>query len=300
MGGVIDPRLVAGSSLYWAAVVFSFAFDGVSISPAAEPASAVLAYGLVALMLLCFIPMRQVFERRRSRQTVALAMALVVLLFFALSRYPLGTFMPITLVTGVVLLYLPHACEGLRALVSSAAGLAWLAWATMSAVQLSDFKETCEFREFTLCAIEKSVLSLSIVAGSLLSPLVHWSALEGLGEQVAQAMIIGALCALVLLSTFVMSLLLDYRQQDELARRFEMENRELSSALYREIAKEFKLSDRELQIMALLAEGYSRTYIRDSLGVSEGTIKAHVSHIYQKIGIHRKDDLLDLVESRRS
>lgn len=78
MGGVIDPWLVAGSSLYWAAVVFSFAFDGVSISPAAEPASAVLAYGLVALMLLCFIPMRQVFERRRSRQTVALAMALVV------------------------------------------------------------------------------------------------------------------------------------------------------------------------------------------------------------------------------
>lgn len=44
MGGVIDPWLVAGSSLYWAAVVFSFAFDGVSISPAAEPFSAVLAY----------------------------------------------------------------------------------------------------------------------------------------------------------------------------------------------------------------------------------------------------------------
>lgn len=30
MGGVIDPWLVAGSSLYWAAVIFSFAFDGVS------------------------------------------------------------------------------------------------------------------------------------------------------------------------------------------------------------------------------------------------------------------------------
>lgn len=116
-----------------------------------------------------------------------------MLLFFILSRYPLGAFMPVTLVTGVALLYLPHANEGLRALVSSAAGLTWLAWATMSAVQLSDFKETCGFREFTLCAIEKSVLSLSIVAGSLLSPLVHWDTLEGSGEQVAQAVIIGAL-----------------------------------------------------------------------------------------------------------
>ena len=94
--------------------------------------------------------------------------------------------------------------------------------------------------------------------------VVHWGTLEGPGEQVAQAVIIGALCVLILLATFVMSLLLDYRQQDELTRRFEMENRELSSALYREIAREFKLSDWELQIMALLAEGYSRTYIRDS------------------------------------
>ena len=83
MGGVIDPWLVAGSSLYWAAVVFSFAFDGVFISPAAEPSFAVPAYGLVALMLLCFIPIRQAFEHRRSRQMVALTMALVVGMYTA-------------------------------------------------------------------------------------------------------------------------------------------------------------------------------------------------------------------------
>ena len=83
MGGVIDPWLVAGSSLYWAAVVFSFAFDGISISPAAEPSFAVPAYGLVALMLPCFIPIRQAFEHRRSRQMVALTMALVVGMYTA-------------------------------------------------------------------------------------------------------------------------------------------------------------------------------------------------------------------------
>ena len=51
--------------------------------------------------------------------------------------------------------------------------------------------------------------------------------------------------------------------------------------------------------MAFLAEGYSRTHIRDALGISEGTVKAHVAHLYQKMGIHRKDELLDLVEARR-
>ena len=33
--------------------------------------------------------------------------------------------------------------------------------------------------------------------------------------------------------------------------------------------------------------------------LSEGTIKAHVSHVYQKLGIHSKDELLDMVEALR-
>lgn len=38
------------------------------------------------------------------------------------------------------------------------------------------------------------------------------------------------------------------------------------------------------------------SYVRDTLGISDGTAKAHVAHIYQKLGVHSRNDLLELVE----
>lgn len=46
----------------------------------------------------------------------------------------------------------------------------------------------------------------------------------------------------------------------------------------------------------MLAEGYTRAYIRGALDVSDGTAKAHIAHVYVKLGIHHKDDLLDYID----
>ena len=50
--------------------------------------------------------------------------------------------------------------------------------------------------------------------------------------------------------------------------------------------------------MGMLAEGYTRAYIREALDVSDGTAKAHIAHVYAKLGIHHKDDLLDYIDRR--
>lgn len=44
------------------------------------------------------------------------------------------------------------------------------------------------------------------------------------------------------------------------------------------------LTDRELQILALVAEGESTRAIRTRLGISENTIKSHLTRIYRKTG----------------
>ncbi len=62
------------------------------------------------------------------------------------------------------------------------------------------------------------------------------------------------------------------------------------------MAGAFGLSLRE--VAEMLAEGYTYTYIRAALGVSDGTVKSHVAHVYQKLGIHRKDELLELIDRR--
>ena len=48
--------------------------------------------------------------------------------------------------------------------------------------------------------------------------------------------------------------------------------------------------------MSMLAEGYTCAYIRGALDVSDGTAKAHIAHVYVKLGIHHKDDLLDYID----
>lgn len=53
---------------------------------------------------------------------------------------------------------------------------------------------------------------------------------------------------------------------------------------------------REAEVFAMLARGRDRAYIEEALVVSRNTVKAHVKHVYAKLGIHSHQELLDLVE----
>ena len=64
----------------------------------------------------------------------------------------------------------------------------------------------------------------------------------------------------------------------------------------RSVACEHGLSNRETEIFLLLAQGRSRPYIRDSLYLSKNTVATHIRHIYEKLGIHSQQELIDLVE----
>lgn len=196
---------------------------------------------------------------------------------------------------GVVLLYLPYLDAGYSFFVSCAAGFAWLAWATLGAAQLSDLKDRIGVGEFVLCIMDKASLSLSLMVG-------FWAALAwdmSNADVSVQVVVAGAVFALVSFVVSVIARLMSDRQEDAYAHRLQEEMRTTSDALYRSLASAYALSDREAEVMSMLAEGYSRTHIRDALVISEGTVKAHVAHIYQKLGVHSKDELLDLIGTAR-
>ena len=52
------------------------------------------------------------------------------------------------------------------------------------------------------------------------------------------------------------------------------------------------LSDRESEVVRLVAEGHSNKDIAQSLGISVSTTKNHVHSIRKKLGIHRRRELL--------
>ncbi len=53
-----------------------------------------------------------------------------------------------------------------------------------------------------------------------------------------------------------------------------------------------QLSERETEVLSLVARGYSNKEIAHELFLSEGTVKAHVSHIMAKLGCDRRTDLV--------
>lgn len=58
----------------------------------------------------------------------------------------------------------------------------------------------------------------------------------------------------------------------------------------------YRLTQREEDIAVLLVRGRSLTTIARDLGLSSNTIKTHVSHIYQKCGIHSREEFIELFE----
>lgn len=66
----------------------------------------------------------------------------------------------------------------------------------------------------------------------------------------------------------------------------------------RDLALQFGLSPREAEVMGLAAHGYTAPAIADSLMISENTVKVHMRHIYEKIGVHTKQELIRLAEGQ--
>lgn len=62
------------------------------------------------------------------------------------------------------------------------------------------------------------------------------------------------------------------------------------------LQQHYRLSARETEVMELIARGNSVVKIAEELVVSENTIRTHSKRIYTKLAIHKKQELLDLIE----
>lgn len=61
------------------------------------------------------------------------------------------------------------------------------------------------------------------------------------------------------------------------------------------IARNAELSPRETEVFKLLARGYTSPSIQRQLYIASGTVSYHSHNIYTKLGVHSKQELIDLV-----
>ena len=62
------------------------------------------------------------------------------------------------------------------------------------------------------------------------------------------------------------------------------------------MAQAYQLSPREAEIAMLIAQGRDSAHIENKLFLSRSTVQTHRMHLYQKLDIHNRQELLDIIE----
>ena len=67
-----------------------------------------------------------------------------------------------------------------------------------------------------------------------------------------------------------------------------------------QMGKQFLLSDREIEVLALYALGWTQKRVAEELYISPSTAHAHIKRIYAKTGLHSRQEILDFMDQYTS
>ena len=60
------------------------------------------------------------------------------------------------------------------------------------------------------------------------------------------------------------------------------------------------LVSREGEIMIMFAKGRNLPYVQEELCLSKSTVSTHRQHIYQKLGVHSSQEMIDLIQEEKA
>lgn len=125
-------------------------------------------------------------------------------------------------------------------------------------------------------------------------PLIHLSTLDQ-GVLTALLVIVTLLALSLLLAAFgssnALKTLVNSNPFVETAALSEADPRK-ERAL--DIAARHGLTSREQDILLLLSQGHSAARIGELLYISAATVQTHTKHIYAKLGVHSRQEIIDL------
>lgn len=254
--------------------------------------------GIAAWVLYSYI-----FRARQPFEFLVSAVAVMALGLFALC-FALGSSSPL-FVGGYILLYAGYALFDL------------LIWAILVIVhRMSGARWSLQKYVYAAYALDQLGNFLGTACGALMPAGLNMSPLLGC---LGAALIVCAFAVLNLRAGFLRDLHVAVIDKDELAEgndgdaRFRERNETHSgetsafatalpdearviSQDVRLLAARYFLTEREEEVLDLLVAGRSVPYISEKLMVSANTVKTHVRHIYAKLDVHNRQELLDVFD----
>ena len=133
-----------------------------------------------------------------------------------------------------------------------------------------------------------------ILLGKQLAPFVATGLPDGFRLQVVCA--VG--CAVLVFAAFLF--VVDERTFVELFRANDPQERPQARRFTLRcdhVAQQFGLSAKQTEVMVLAAKGNTSQRIAETMGISVGTVNVHLNHAYRKMGVHSRQEMLDLIET---
>lgn len=260
-------------------------------------------FGLVVGVLYCLPSFHSIGPLSVVPATcIVAAIGIAACLGYTLKRKsfarPLLRIAPV-LILGVVLLPFVGAGSEAAAVIKTAVAFVWLSWIVLSSVQLSDNKEKVGWDEARLSFMEKAI----VVGAWFVGYVAMFALCSALGSEVvagfyAYVYPVCVYLALAVSCALIASLVDSKMRQRVVERALKLSESQMEVVLDA-LAHDFQLTERERAVFALLAEGRPKPYICKKLFISDSTAKSHIAHIYEKMGVHSREELRLLVEGRK-
>ena len=172
-------------------------------------------------------------------------------------------------------------------------------WLSVSSVQLASLKEIVGWSEPKLALYDKCCYVVPWTASWVLTLALEqlWG-LDAFGPYGRMAVLV-LLFASTVLAVAMMSDIMSEKiwaaSLEKASRLLEQRNDEV----FRAIAASYHLTNQELQVLKLMAEGRTKAAIAKELVVAESTIRFHAKNLYRKLDIHSLSELSDLIRHER-
>lgn len=144
------------------------------------------------------------------------------------------------------------------------------------------------------CLFAFGLIRAAWSAGPLVGMLIGRWLWYGIGLDIAGAFTAACMCVLLiaLVNNFVFT-------ENTLARALSImptDRKQRFQDRCRAVIERYGLTEREGEIMIMFAKGRNLPYVQEELCLSKSTVSTHRQHIYQKLGVHSAQEMIDLIQ----
>lgn len=134
-------------------------------------------------------------------------------------------------------------------------------------------------------------------AGPLVGMLLGRWLWYGTGFGVQQAFVVSVVCAMLVAA--VGNFIFTERVLAKALNMMPTERKQRFQERCRAVIERYGLTEREGEIMVMFAKGRNLPYVQEELCLSKSTVSTHRQHIYQKLGVHSAQEMIDLIQAEK-